>query len=179
MCHANQEKNLDHEEEKTGRLSNHLEDAGKAQAGDSSVCKETRHLHGACAESGRNGVYAGTSVIVLHIPEASPSLNEFFHSHWRVEANSKKKWLKMMTTAAILARATKANGKRRVTIDRFGKRVLDQDNFLGGLKGCIDNLRKLELLVDDDAAHMELACRQCKLAKGDEPHTIITLQDLE
>lgn len=178
MCHANQEKNLDHEDEKTGRPNNHLEDAGKTQAGDSSICKEARYLHGACAESGSNGVHAGTSVIVLRIPEASPSLNAFFHKHWRVEHTEKKRWESMLFAASYAVNAPKATGRRRVQIDRFGSRMLDHDNFVGGLKGCIDSLRKLGLLIDDDEAHLELACRQCRLIKGDTPHTIIRIEDL-
>ena len=110
------------------------------------------------------------------IPEASPSLNRYAHAHWRVESNDKKRWMLM-----LLARSrgvSEATGKRRLTVARHGVRKLDHDNFVGGLKGCIDCLRKLHLLVDDNEAGMELVCEQLPLSKGDDPHTTITLTDL-
>lgn len=116
-----------------------------------------------------------TATIV--IPEASPSLNTFFHRHWRTEHAVKKRWALM-----LLARSRhvpKAKGKRRVVVQRIGKQALDHDNFVGGLKGCIDSMRKLGLLVDDDAAHLQLVCEQHRLPKGEDPHTVITITDIE
>lgn len=114
----------------------------------------------------------------LRIPEASPSLNAFYHKHWRVEHAAKKRWLNMLTVAAIIAGATVATSKRRLTVGRYGTRKLDVDNFLGGLKGCIDCLRKLNLLTNDDEAGMELVAEQHKLPRGTQAHTHLTLEDM-
>lgn len=119
-------------------------------------------------------------MIVLRIPEASPSLNEFSFSHWRKQHTLKKKWLAMLTSAAIAAKATKATGKRKLTIERYGLRRLDPDNIVGGAKGCIiDNLRALSLLVDDHDDAVELSARNMARAKGEKPYTNIILQDIE
>ncbi len=73
----------------------------------------------------------------------------------------------------------KANGKRRLTIERYGKRRVDVDNIIGGAKSCItDNLRKLGLLLDDDDESVEFVARNCKLDKGQKPFTKIILTEI-
>lgn len=75
--------------------------------------------------------------------------------------------------------APKATGKRRLEIHRYGKRALDIDNLIGGAKMVItDNLRRLELLRDDSPDMIEFHAENHKLAKGEEPHTVIVLRDL-
>ena len=113
----------------------------------------------------------------LHIPEASPSRNVFHHKHWRVEHTAKARWEKMILVESRVARVPKATGPRRVLFRRFGKRKLDHDNFIGGLKGPIDCLRKLGLLLDDDEKHASFLFEQ-HTATACEPHTIIGLEDL-
>lgn len=106
--------------------------------------------------------------IILVIPEATPSLNKFSHAHWRVEHAAAKRWSKMLWAEAQNIGATKAAGKRK----------LDEDNFIGGLKSCvIDGLRKLGLLVNDDAENMQLECKQFAAA-SQQPYTIIKLEDI-
>lgn len=118
-------------------------------------------------------------MIRMVIDEASPSLNEFFYSHWRIQQAAKERWLKLLTIASRRAKATKATGPRRLTIERHGKKRLDLDNLIGGGKGCItDNLRALELLRNDDDASVEFVARNVPLAKGEKPHTVIVLEDL-
>lgn len=113
----------------------------------------------------------------LFIPEAAPSLNRYAYSHWRVRHADKQRWAKMIAAAALRAKATKAVGPRRVLFQRWGKRRLDHDNFVGGLKGPIDCLKKLGLIVDDDEQHATFLFEQHS-GKGADPHTVIGLEDL-
>lgn len=116
--------------------------------------------------------------ITITVPIASPSLNKFTYTHWRTQHAHKKKWLKVFTDATLLA--PKATGKRRLEIHRHGKRALDIDNLIGGAKCVItDNLRKLQLLRDDSPDMVEFHAENHKLAKGELPHTVIVLRDLE
>lgn len=115
---------------------------------------------------------------VLQLPEPTPSRNQFHHKHWRVEHTAKKRWGKMIAIAAMHARTLPAIGKRRVRVDRYGMRRLDEDNFIGGLKGILDSMRELGLLVDDNAASLELLCRQLRPEPRQKPFTVITIEDI-
>lgn len=119
-------------------------------------------------------------VIVLTIPEATPSNNAFSYAHWRVRHASKKRWARMLSDAYwSLNFPSGATCRRRVTIERYGRgRKLDVDNFAGGLKGCLDGLKELRLIVDDSEEWLELVLRQPDRAKGEPVRTVITIEDL-
>lgn len=61
----------------------------------------------------------------------------------------------------------KAERPRRVVvrITRHACRLLDADNFAGGCKPLIDQLRYAALIPDDDPASVELQFRQEKVTK--------------
>jgi len=61
----------------------------------------------------------------------------------------------------------KATRTGRVTlrITRHARRLLDADNFAGGCKPLIDQIRYAALIPDDDPASVELQFRQEKVAK--------------
>lgn len=83
-----------------------------------------------------------------------------------------------LLAASKAAKATKAAGKRRVTVLRCGRKMLDIDNAIGGLKPILDGMRKLELLVDDDRHNLELVMLQQQVKSAKDVHTRITLEDL-
>lgn len=117
--------------------------------------------------------------IMFYVPEPSPSLNKFAFAHWRVQHAEKRKWAKWLLAEVMRTGAPVATGKRRLTIERHGKRRLDVDNIIGGAKGCItDNLRDLKMLVDDHDDAIEFVARNMQLPKGGVPHTVIYLEDL-
>lgn len=116
---------------------------------------------------------------MFYIPEPSPSLNMFAFAHWRKQHSEKKKWSLWLLAEVKRTGAALATGKRRLTIERHGKRRLDVDNIIGGAKGCItDNLRSLGMLVDDNDDMIEFVALNMRLPKGQSPHTIIYLEDL-
>jgi hypothetical protein len=119
------------------------------------------------------------SEIRIVVPAPSPSLNAFSFSHWRVQHTAKKRWARLILACLPAPKTTlQAQGKRRLTIERHGKRSLDQDNLTGGAKCVItDNLRALGLLVDDNPTMLELSAVNVKLARGEAPHTVLILQD--
>jgi hypothetical protein len=116
-------------------------------------------------------------VIRIVLPEASPSLNTFMRLHWAKRSEVKEHWAWLMR-AAIPRGTPEATGPRRLTVERHGKRAIDADNLAGGLKPVIDNLRGFRLLVDDNPMMMELAVRNVKLERGEQPHTVLILEDL-
>lgn len=118
-------------------------------------------------------------MIRFTVPEASPSQNEFAYRHWRKGSASKKKWLAMMWAALPRDREPLlAKGKRKVTVERHGPKQLDFCNLVGGLKGIVDNLTELGLLVDDSPKWVEFEVRDIPIKRGEEPHTVFVLEDL-
>lgn len=59
-------------------------------------------------------------------------------------------------------------GRIVVRITRCAARVLDADNFAGGCKALIDQLRYGALIPDDDPASVEIVFRQEKVARKKE-----------
>ena len=62
-------------------------------------------------------------------------------------------------------RKTTRPGRVTLRITRHACRLLDADNFAGGCKPLIDQLRYAALIPDDDPASVELQFRQEKVAK--------------
>lgn len=112
------------------------------------------------------------------LPEATPSLNTFMRLHWTKRRRVKDGWARLVLAHMPRGIGVEAAGKRRLTVERHGKRAIDLDNLAGGLKPVIDTLRAFRLLVDDDPASMELTVRNVRLARGEKPHTVIVLEDV-
>lgn len=119
-------------------------------------------------------------MIRLSIPEASPSLNTC-RKHWSYHVKLRKHWSMLVMVAKVQAGGI--NGHHplhaRVTVTRIGKRSLDHDNFIGGLKPLLDGLKDHGLIMDDDAQHLTLTGVQMPLVKGDSPATIIEITSAE
>jgi hypothetical protein len=121
----------------------------------------------------------------IRIEAATPSLNKFTYAKSPfIQAKAKKEWYWLIRGAPgilDIPRVGPAGGcKRHLCIERHGKRPLDPDNLIGGAKCCIiDNLRKMALLVDDSDEWLELEAINVLLAKGEKPHTILVLRDLD
>lgn len=121
-------------------------------------------------------------IFTLTIPEPTPSLNQFFYEqHWKKRYQEKKKWSVLLLFAVKNTKnyeMLKAHGKRKLTIQRHGKRALDNDNGLGGCKVVIDALRLHGLILDDDDKNLSVSFENCKLEKGKAPYTVLVIEDL-
>lgn len=113
----------------------------------------------------------------LTIPRPTPSRNEFYHKHWRVEHTAKAWWKLQLSMLVLAHRVPPATGKRTVMIERYGKRKLDVDNFFGGFKIVLDAMRSAGLIKDDNETYLELLAHQRKLAPRQAAYTVITLED--
>jgi Holliday junction resolvase RusA-like endonuclease len=113
-------------------------------------------------------------VIVLDIPRATPSLNATRYKHWRVAQREKELWHQEVRVARMQGgyHGVKPPQKARVTIERYGPRTLDVDNFIAGLKGLLDALRRENLIRDDTADCLELVPRQFR----GSPRTVVTVE---
>lgn len=114
----------------------------------------------------------------LTIPIPTPSLNELLRGGWKARHyGARERWYGYVCQAVHRAgeRVSPADGKRAVTIERVGKRLLDHDNFVGGLKPAIDALKRVRLIRDDSQDWLELAATQRRCQSGEKPHTRITV----
>lgn len=113
----------------------------------------------------------------LRIDRPCPSQNEFAFAHWRKAKNSKDAWKILIRSADGFLTIPKAQGKRKLTIERHAKGILDEQNLIGGAKGIIDNLVQLGLLVDDKPACLELGTPVQVRVKG-MPFTLLILEEV-
>ena len=70
-----------------------------------------------------------------------------------------------------------AGARYRLTITRYGAKLLDIDNGVGGCKPLIDALRYEGLIPEDDPGTIELIFRQRKVSKN-ERRTEIVIETL-
>jgi len=103
----------------------------------------------------------------------TPSLNKLHSNRWQMW-NYKKKYLRELRGYELLA--LKGKNKMAVDVTRYGSRLLDQDNFTGGLKPLVDSLKEKGLLVDDSPDWCELFIEQKKCKRGEEK-TVVVIED--
>lgn len=115
-------------------------------------------------------------MIILEIPAATPSLNEFYHKHWIFSFRQKKRWKKLVRDAIYEAQAfplpESPPSFATVKVERFGKKLPDLDNGFAGLKFCVDALKEFRLIADDSPAHILL---EFKSYIHKLPHSRITI----
>lgn len=119
-------------------------------------------------------------MINLVIPEASPSLNIMRGKHWSHHYSLRKHWSMLVLVAKSEAhvRLVEPVERAAVNIVREGFKLLDTDNFVGGLKCVIDSLREQRLIVDDSPAHMTLTTAQILIPKKSYPRTLVEIKSL-
>jgi hypothetical protein len=61
-----------------------------------------------------------------------------------------------------------AGRRSHVTIVRHSSRLLDPDNLVASVKPLIDEIRKANLIADDDPASIKLTVLQSQCRRGDE-----------
>ena len=76
--------------------------------------------------------------------------------------------------------ARKENSKKRsfVRITRYSCRPLDCDNYAGGCKPIIDQLRYAKLIRDDDPESVQIEFIQVKVPKKAEERTEIEIKEI-
>jgi hypothetical protein len=90
-------------------------------------------------------------MIVLDIPESTPSLNVTQRLHWVKRHQLREKWQWLVKAGQLDARVYPKEplSKARITIERWGPRAIDFDNAVGGGKLLVDCLVRGGFLVDD------------------------------
>jgi hypothetical protein len=90
-------------------------------------------------------------MIVLDIHESTPSLNVSQNLHWVKRHQLRHKWGWLIRAARLEARVYPKEPlrKARLTFERWGPKLLDHDNHVGGCKPVVDSLVREGLILDD------------------------------
>ena len=116
--------------------------------------------------------------VKIILPIVTPSLNELLRMHFRERKRLKRDYGWQLIASGVNDSQYRVNGikqRRRVEIKSFRSRLLDQDNFIGGLKPFIDALVEMDLLLDDGTAYLQLEAEQ-EIAQ--EQKTEIIIEDM-
>ena len=121
---------------------------------------------------------------------ATPSLNVLNTRHWSYKHKLKAEWFSLMNAALhainVVPKAMEGE-RRRVIFIRYSLRPLDADNFSGGAKMILDNLRRprtdgkqawagLQMIWDDDEQHVETVYLQAKVKTKADVRPVITIE---
>lgn len=111
----------------------------------------------------------------LVMPRLTPSLNKLLAMHWRERQalNRTWDWEVKVAMRETYEEITFDHPKRKVRIISYRKRIMDSDNFVGGLKPMIDALVLNHLLVDDSNKFMILDPKQERDLKNQRTEVII------
>jgi Holliday junction resolvase RusA-like endonuclease len=116
----------------------------------------------ACCKCGHDPLAVVGGRWELHIAKDPPSLNDRLHnagaSRWRY-AKERAAWAWLIRQARLVSSATRATGKRRVTLTRVyagRQKERDADNLAGGMKAIVDALVREGLLIDDAPRFAEI-----------------------
>lgn len=115
--------------------------------------------------------------IKIILPLVTPSLNELLRIHFRKRKRLKQDYEWQLIASGANDSQYKVNGikKRRVEIRSFRSRLLDQDNFIGGLKPLLDSLVEMDLLLDDGPEYLSLKAEQ---ENSRDQRTEIIIEDM-
>lgn len=117
-------------------------------------------------------------MIVLEIDEPSPSLNRAHGSHWSRKHKLRKRW-GWLVKAALNAAGfwERPKWKRaKVTVERYGARLLDDENLRAGFKPALDALVKEGILLDDNPN--VIGSPQFHQIIGKERRTVVRIEPL-
>ena len=113
----------------------------------------------------------------IKLPIVTPSGNQTLRQHWSRRSRHREDiyWL---LTAALNQQdpIPAAAGRRRLTIERHGKKSLDADNLAAGCKTLIDVVKSRKLIRDDNPTNCELVFRQV-VNRILAPYTLLILED--
>lgn len=112
----------------------------------------------------------------IKIPYNIPSQNVTSRRHWTKD-NAEKNRCASLISACI---RNKFEYQGRVRVDIISvrkKKISDTANLIGGAKYLVDGLVKARAIEDDSDAHVEIIYHQTVVKKGEQPHTVIELNE--
>lgn len=91
--------------------------------------------------------------------------------------NTLAKHATQQTLESLPKTQTTRGNRTRIRITRFSTKPLDCDNYAGGCKAIIDELRYAKLIQDDDPETIEVEFKQVKVKTKTEERTEIEISE--
>ena len=113
-------------------------------------------------------------MLKIEIPMPTPSLNRLQRMHFHARTRLRNQYEQVIRLQMNQLNAAKSHQFRRVTIQRYGARLLDHDNFVGGCKPLLDALTRAGLLWDDSPGYLRVTYAQVSGA-GKNYRTVLTI----
>lgn len=112
----------------------------------------------------------------FEIKTLTPSLNKWQRWHWleRKKFQDALCW-EIKIAAYPLNIPDSISDYRKVHIISYRKSLLDDDNFVGGLKPLLDSLVDLRFIYDDSDAYLDRISSQALVHKRAEEKTLISI----
>ena len=118
--------------------------------------------------------------ISLTLPFITKSNNKLLRLHYRQRMKLKDQYswemFVILNQSEVPHKDMMAEGRRKANIVSYRQRLMDDDNFIGGLKLLIDCLVEFGLLKDDSKEWLELSAEQ-RIDSGNN-RTEIVLEDV-
>lgn len=107
--------------------------------------------------SAKWGAAVTPNCVIIQVPFATPSLNEYLRWHW---AEREKYGTELREPLILLKTAYKLPTLERARIESVicfkAKRKRDQDNYTGGLKPLIDAIKEAHIIAEDDSEVLKI-----------------------
>ncbi len=114
--------------------------------------------------------------MIIRIEKTIKSQNHFVGKHWSVKNKDSKEWEELIW-AELNGKIPWAKKKMAVKIRSVRKKLIDISNLWGGIKGLLDAIVRLGLIIDDSPQYLDLEVMQVK-ACGQEPgKTVVEIME--
>ena len=113
-------------------------------------------------------------MVRIEIPLPTPSLNRYKRMHWGAQKRLRDQYETLIRHQMRSLDRARPHQFRRVKIERYGSRLLDVDNFVGGCKPLIDALSRAGIIWDDSIRYVRVDYEQIK-ATAKTARTIVTI----
>lgn len=114
-------------------------------------------------------------MLAIEIPMPTPSLNVYKRMHYHAQKRLRDQYTTILRLHTTAITRCKPHQMRRVTICRYGARLLDIDNLIGGCKPLVDALQRAGLLWDDSPRYVSIKYEQTKVS-AKQSKTVVTIR---
>lgn len=116
--------------------------------------------------------------VTLTLWKPTPSCNEWTYRHWRKYHSVKREWRDRI---GLVLNGKIELSKANIKVNRFGRRLLDYENAVAGLKPVTDALVYFGLLADDNPKCLPEAPTvvQTKVSNGKDERTVLIIEELQ
>lgn len=100
--------------------------------------------------------------VIITVPLKIESMNKTVGRHWSNKSGTRRMWEKALAICGNREVDKRALPYRNVTIISKRRRLIDQDNLIGGAKQLVDSMKALGWIEDDRVGAVKISYDQVK-----------------